>query len=205
MQVGGGRDRRGSCIETLCIGSHDAVAPSKARGICLPGQVGEAGCKSNHTRRGLAAESRVQRGQVSRARHELTGAPLAPKNESTGIAGKETPGQNARAPESPLELDPKIFAKCLRTAPSGNAPGPGRCTNEMLRVCLDDLETLALLTSAAEDFARAETPQATQSFMFLTMTALQKRNGGVRGDCHWHLFQTVSGQNVGQAVDSRWS
>ena len=54
-------------------------------------------------------------------------------------------------PESPLQLDAKIFAKCLRTAPSGNAPGPRGCTNEMLRVCLDDMETLALLTSAAED------------------------------------------------------
>ena len=35
------------------------------------------------TRRGLATQSRVQRGQVSRARHELTGVPLAPKNDST--------------------------------------------------------------------------------------------------------------------------
>ena len=34
-------------------------------------------------RRGLAAQSRVQRGQVSRARHELTGTPLAPKSEAT--------------------------------------------------------------------------------------------------------------------------
>ena len=34
-------------------------------------------------RRGLAAQSRVQRGQVSRARHELTGVALAPKDETT--------------------------------------------------------------------------------------------------------------------------
>ena len=50
-----------------------------------------------------------------------------------------------------------------------------------LRVCLDDVETLALLVSAAEDFARAETPDVTRSFMLATMTALQKKDGGVRG------------------------
>ena len=43
------------------------------------------------------------------------------------------------------------FSRCLRTAPSGSAPGPGGCSNEMLRVCLDDVETLGLLFSAAEE------------------------------------------------------
>ena len=84
-------------------------------------------------------------------------------------------------PESPLQFDVKLFVKCLRTAPSGSASGPGGCTNEMLRVCLDDVETLALLVSVAEDFARAETPDVTRSFMLATMTALQKKDGRVRG------------------------
>ena len=35
----------------------------------------------------------------------------------------------------PLELDFKLFTKCLQNAPSGCAPGPGGCTNEMLRTC----------------------------------------------------------------------
>ena len=35
------------------------------------------------TRRGKAAQRRVQHGQVSRARHELTGAPLAPRDGQT--------------------------------------------------------------------------------------------------------------------------
>ena len=145
----------------------------------------------DHMRRGLAAQSRVQRGQVSRARHELTGAALAPKDEIT-LAELRSRRPQSRAhdipqaiidyiPESPLQLDAKIFAKCLQTAPSGSAPGPGGCTNEMLRVCLDDVETLSLLISAAEDFARAETPPAAQSFMLATMTALRKKDGGVRG------------------------
>ena len=48
-------------------------------------------------------------------------------------------------------------------SPSGSAPGPGGCSNEMLRVCLDDVETLGLL------------------FFSAAMTALQKKDGGVRG------------------------
>ena len=51
----------------------------------------------------------------------------------------------------------------------------------MLRVLLDDPEALLLLTSAAEDFARANVPQCIFSaFMLATMTALQKWGGGVR-------------------------
>ena len=38
--------------------------------------------------------------------------------------------------ERPVELDVALFTKCLHSAPSGSAFGPG-CTNEMLRVCLD--------------------------------------------------------------------
>ena len=69
-------------------------------------------------------------------------------------------------PESTLQLDKQLFVECLQTAPSGCAPGPGGCTNEMLHVCLDDHETLELLTSAAEDYARVTVPdEARKSFM----------------------------------------
>ena len=85
-------------------------------------------------------------------------------------------------PNAPLELDRKIFAECLRRAPLGNASGPGGCTNEVLRVCLDDPEVLQLLSAAAEDFARGTAPLcATRAFTMATMTALQKKDGGVRG------------------------
>ena len=59
-------------------------------------------------------------------------------------------------PERPLDLDADLFGQCLSSAPSGTAPGPGGCTNEMLRVCLDDREVLQLLFRAAEDAARGE-------------------------------------------------
>ena len=39
--------------------------------------------EADQQHRGKAAQERVQRGQVSRARHELTGAKLVPKDEAT--------------------------------------------------------------------------------------------------------------------------
>ena len=143
-------------------------------------------------RRGKAAQARVQRGQVSRARQELVGAKLAPKDQTTlnELRGRR-PQEQLREipedvmsfePETPVQLDQKNFATCLRRSPSGSSPGPGGCTNEMLRVVLDDPEALFLLTAAAEDFARADVPQCIFGvFMLATMTALQKREGGVRG------------------------
>ena len=85
-------------------------------------------------------------------------------------------------PQHPLILDSSKFAKFLRTAPTGSSPWPGGCTNEILKVCLEDTETLELLTSAAGDFARATVPRKmSECFMLASMTALQKRDGGVRG------------------------
>ena len=57
-------------------------------------------------------------------------------------------------PEQALMMDFALFTKCLQSAPSGVSAGPGGCTNEMLRVCLDDAEVHQLLFRAAEDFAR---------------------------------------------------
>ena len=81
-----------------------------------------------------------------------------------------------------VNLDNTIFSKCLSSAPSGSAPGPGGCTYEMLKVCLGDAEATHLLFRAAEDLARAEAPEPiTRAFMSATMTALSKPDGGVRG------------------------
>ena len=143
-------------------------------------------------RRGAAAQSRVQRGQVSRGRHELTGAPLAPRNNVTleELRRQRPQEQQSAIPQEVLEFSPgnplqfqrHVFVDCLKSAPSGSAPGPGGCTYELLRVCLDDHEILDLLCSAAEDFARAQPPHdVMRTFMLANMTALQKKDGGVRG------------------------
>ena len=162
-------------------------------------------------RRGEAAQSRVERGQVSRARHELVGAPLAPKNADTlAQLRRQRPQEQLRElprtvtefqPERPLNLDRKIFHDCLRGSPSGVASGPGGCTNEMLRVCLDDQETLSLVFEAAQDFARGQVPNVVcRSLMLATMTALQKNDGGVRGIATGTLFRRLVAKVLARQV-----
>ena len=133
-------------------------------------------------RRGEAACNRVKQGQVSRARQALTGATLAPGTlETLAELQRRRPQEQVR--EIPPEvmacnptlmvLDPVAFSQCLSSAPSGSSPGPGGCTYEMLKVCLDARETLHLLLRAAEDLARAEAPETvTRAFTMSTMTAL---------------------------------
>ena len=130
-------------------------------------------------RRAQAAQSRIQRGQVSRARQELTGAALAPKNGATlGELRHQRPQTQLREippavleaqPPRAVTLDRKILHSCLLGSPSGVAPGPGGCTNEMLRVCLDDAEILSLLCDAAEDFARGEIPDNVTRCLMLAL------------------------------------
>ena len=122
--------------------------------------------EDENSRRGAAAQSRVERGQVSRARHELIGAPLAPHTSETL---DELRARRPQESSSPISREVMDFA-------------PESLSNEILRVCLDDAELLGLLCSAAEDFARAAMPgEAMRPFMLASMTALQKRDGGVRG------------------------
>ena len=83
-------------------------------------------------------------------------------------------------PERELQLDSKRFAECLRSAPSGSALGMVDVP-KIFCVCLDHRDTLLLLTKAAEDFARVVPVDVFLAFMTATMTALEKRDGGVRG------------------------
>ena len=60
---------------------------------------GEPQCKGDEkARRGAAAQRRVERGQISRARQELTGASLAPKNGDTLTELRSKRPQEVRAP-----------------------------------------------------------------------------------------------------------
>ena len=102
-------------------------------------------------------------------------------------------------PGQALVLDAILFCKCLASALSGSAPGPGGCTNEMLKVCLDDAEVSQLLFLAAQDMARAQIPESAKTFMLATMTALQKKDGGA-GGIVTVLFSQVGRQNVGPPV-----
>ena len=77
----------------------------------------------------MAAQERVQKGQVSRAREELVGSPLAHQNEETLRELRERRPQAATreiprevldfAPPAPLGLNFKLFPNCLRSAQRG--------------------------------------------------------------------------------------
>ena len=68
----------------------------------------------------------------------------------------------------------------------------GGCSNEILKVCLDDHESLALLTVAAEDFAKAAvSPCVFKAFMSTRMTALSKPDGGIRGIATGTVFRRL--------------
>ena len=161
----------------------------------------------DQVRKGQAALSRVRRGQLSRARQELTGAALAPKTLDT-LAQLQGRRPQEREMEIPAEvMDHALFTKCLQSAPSGCAPDPGGCSNEMLRVCLDDCEVFQLLFRAAEDCASASMPEsASKAFMSATMTALQKPDGGVRGIATGTSFRRLVAKTLarqfGKAVES---
>ena len=110
-------------------------------------------------------------------------------------------------PDRPLELDLKLFTNYLQNAPSGCAPGPGGCTNEMLRTCLDDSEVFQLLFRAAEDCASASMPETVRrAFMSASKTALQKPDGGVRGIATGTSFRRLVARTLarqfGKAVEA---
>ena len=170
-----------------------------------------------HERRGRAALGRVRQGQVSRARQELTGAALAPKTlETLAQLQERRPQERVReiprevmeiVPDRPLQLDFKLFTKCLQNAPSGCAPGPGGCTNEMLRTCLDDPEVFQLLFRAAEDCESASRPETVRrAFMSASMTALHKPDRGVRGIATGTSFRRLVARTLarqfGKAVEA---
>ena len=119
-----------------------------------------------------AEQQRVERGQVSRARQELTGATLAPETDETlrELQGRR-PQERIR--EIPVEvlnfvqgqalvLDATLFSKCLASAPSGSVPGSGG-TNEMLKVCLDDAEVSQLFLGRP-GHGQSTDPRVSQNF-----------------------------------------
>ena len=77
----------------------------------------------------------------------------------------------------------------------------------VLRVCLDDRETLLLLTKAAEGCARATVPgEVFRAFVSTTMTALD--NGGGPRHRQWHSVPTTgcpdSRRQFGNELEAVW-
>jgi hypothetical protein len=95
-------------------------------------------------------------------------------------------------PETLLELDPDIFAEVLSTARKGLSAGLGGHRYEYFKLCLEDDESLRLLTAAAELLAQAAVPAVVASAMKMSsITALLKDNGRVRGIAAGDTFRRL--------------
>ena len=147
-----GRDQLAHRADEFVRGHWDSLLRAARQNLFNGSQHRELSEDEERIRRGVVAQSRIEQGQVSRARQALTGEALAPRNEHTReqLQNRRPQCQMQQIPQevmefnpgSPLTLDPHIFAKCLRSAPSGSAPGPGGCSYQMLKTCLDDAELL---------------------------------------------------------------
>ena len=125
-------------------------------------------------RRALQAQASIQLGEVSRARHKLVGAPLAPRTDVTFDALQSKRPKVAQSPipddirnyhpPKPVSLDRQTVITCLTTAPRGASPGPGGLTYEHLKLVLDEGDLLELMIAALEDLARARLPEPISIF-----------------------------------------
>ena len=74
----------------------------------------------------------------------------------------------------------------------------------MLKVCLDDQETLQLLFCAADEFARGDVPRGVgHCFTLATLTALQKKDGGVRGIATGTTFRRLVAKTLAKQVSKQ--
>ena len=137
---------------------------------CIPLPICQKRTEPTDKQKAEVACRKVRLGEVSRARHCLTGSPLAPGTDDTyrelqskrpQHISRELP-QSVRefSPDTPLALDRDAFLKSLKTAPRGSSPGPGGCTYEHLRVLVDDQDTMDLLFEAATGLAQANLPSS---------------------------------------------
>ena len=87
-------------------------------------------------------------------------------------------------------MDAKVFAECLRSAPTGCSPGPGGCSNEILKVCLP--RSIGSVDGGGRGFAKAAVPPCVfKAFMSARMTALSKPDGGNRDIATGTVFRRL--------------
>ena len=111
-----------------------------------------------------------------------------------------------RVPDRPFQLDDEQFAKNLRSARRGAAPGPSGMTTEHLFPLLESTNDTQPFCQLGNLLAQGEVPPEALSIIRKgRMTALQKPSGGVRGivvgDTFRRLVARTIAQQVSQAVE----
>ena len=161
-----------------------------------------------------AAEQRARLGELSHARQELVGTPLAPRTMDTyyKLSDPTSRPQQPRSlerlqkicqfqPESAVTLDYGRFISNVRSAPRGKSGGLSGMRNEHLKCIvfsprLDDSKALYYV---ADTFARAEIPDGIRKGIALgRMTALDKGAAKVRGIAAGDTFRRVVAKTLAQ-------
>ena len=150
-------------------------------------------------------------GELSAARRALEGTVLAPGTLAT-LAELTNPVRRPPRPRDPLppeilglepeesvRLDEDQFAKNIRSARRGAAPGPSGMNSEHLFPILESDRTLASVCQVAGFLARAEVPLSILSALRLgRVTALRKPSGGVRGIVVSDAFRRLVARTLAQ-------
>jgi len=161
-----------------------------------------------------AAEQRARLGELSHARQELVGTPLAPRTMETyyKLADPSSRPQQPRSlerlqqicqfqPVNAVELEYGRFIANVRSAPRGKSGGLSGMRNEHLK-CLvfsPRLEDSKALYYVANTFARAQIPEAIRKGIALgRMTALAKGASKVRGIAAGDTFRRVVAKTLAQ-------
>ena len=167
-----------------------------------------------------AAEQRARWGELSHARQELVGTPLAPRTMDTyyKLADPGSRPQQPRSydrlmqicqfqPESAVELDYVKFISNVRSSPRGKSGGLSGMRNEHLKciVFSPRLEDSKALYYVAETLARAEIPEPIRKALALArMTALDKGASKVRGIAAGDTFRRVVAKTLAQQFASEF-
>ena len=182
--------QRGEWLSLLA----EARAHPRRRGGAPRGLGEEVSEEADLRQRCGRAHLKVHLGEVSHARQELTAPPLAPGTSAT-LEVLNDPVRRPRQlsapipedvltwmPTEPVRFDHQAFLSNVRSSRRGVSGGPSGTRVEHLQTLLDDEAAAELLAAAGGRVARAELPQEVCDAMrFGRMTALRKRDGGVRG------------------------
>ena len=159
----------------------------------------------------------AQMGELSAASRALVAEPLAALTGAT-LAELRDPARRpptrqvalsddvvAFRPAAGLTLCPERLSSNLRRARRGAAAGPTGCTNEHLRVLLDNEEDTRLLYQAAQMLAAASLPPPILDALALGhLVALQKPNGRVRGLVVGDVFRRLVARTLAQQFAARF-
>ena len=168
-------------------------------------------------RRAAKAHMLVQLGELSAGRAALEAADLVLGTDET-LQQLRNPVRSPPRPREPIpnqlleeiprslfELDEAKFLQNVRKARRGVAAGPSGMTSEHTRVLLDNPRDSHLFFLLGEQLSQAMTPEgAVQAVRLGRLTALSKRDGGVRGivagDVVRRFVARTMAQQLGDAV-----